>query len=151
MASSAPPPRHEPCTAAMVIFLLAITARKTAWNFVSISATLSGVCAATSTPAENARSDPCSTSTEILFCSSKSEIAWESSSIMAISITLMGGFCRVMRTVGGCGSNTMREKVFKDTQEAYSTARSHEEQSTDAATRCAYQTQRVATHSRVTG
>src|SRR5580692_81119 len=96
IASSAPPPRQCPCTAAMVTFLVATRARTTAWNFINISSTLPGACAATSTPAENDLPSALSTTTEISERASISARACVNSSIIGISMTFRGALRRTM-------------------------------------------------------
>src|ERR1700686_434274 len=106
MANSAPPPRQIPCTAAIVTFFDAMSARITAWNLVNISPTLSGVCAATSTPAENALPSPLITITETSARASISPKHCASSSIIGILTTFNGGCRREIRATGGSASNT---------------------------------------------
>src|ERR1035437_245155 len=91
MANSAPPPRQCPCIAAMVTFFVATSARITAWNLVNISSTLSGVWAATSTPAENAVPWPLTTIMETSGRDSISASDCASSSIMGMSMMFSGG------------------------------------------------------------
>src|SRR5580704_13272386 len=110
IASSAPPPRQCPCTAATVTFLLATRARITAWNLTSIPSTLSGVCAATSTPAEKALPAPLSTTTERSERASISPSACASSSIIAMSMTFTGGWLNTSRATGGAMFTTTRAR-----------------------------------------
>src|SRR6185437_7639126 len=62
-----------------------------------MAATLSGVCAATSTPAEKQFPSPRITTTEISDLDSTSARAAESSSIIGISMMLSGGFRNMTR------------------------------------------------------
>jgi len=65
-----------------------------------MDSTLSGVCAATSTPAEKFFPAPEITIVEIFERVSMPESACANSSIMGISITLRGGLLRTSRAVG---------------------------------------------------
>src|SRR6185437_6187286 len=82
--------------------------RITRWNFSSMSATLSGACAATSTPAEKQSPSPRSSTTEISGLDSISVRAAESSSIIGISMMFSGGFRRTMCATAAVLSNESR-------------------------------------------
>src|SRR5438270_221384 len=99
--SSAPPPRQCPRTPATSTLREATMIRNIAWNFVSISSTLSGVWAATSTPEENALSDPEKTTTEIPDWLSTSSRALASCSMKGTSMMFNGGWLNSMRAMGG--------------------------------------------------
>src|SRR5579862_4895925 len=111
MATSAPPPRQSPWTDAIVTLVVATSARMTAWNFASISSTLSGVCAATSTPAENALPAPLRTITEMSLRASSSARDRANSSIIAMSITFSGGLRSSMRATAPSISHEVRERL----------------------------------------
>jgi hypothetical protein len=77
-----------------------------------MAATLSGVCAATSTPAEKQLPSPRITTTEISDLDSISARAAESSSITGISMMLSGGFLRTMCAADPLLSNESRLKSY---------------------------------------
>ncbi len=69
-----------------------------------MSRTLSGVCAAMSTPPEKARSEPAKTIVLISGRASICSSAARSSSIIGMSMTFSGGLFSTMRAAGGCSS-----------------------------------------------
>src|ERR1019366_8395396 len=75
-----------------------------------MSRTLSGVCAAMSTPTEKARSEPAKTIVPISVRASTCSSALRSSSIIGMSMTFRGGLFSTTRATGGCSATVMRVK-----------------------------------------
>src|SRR3984957_15816695 len=73
--------------------------------------TLSGVCAATSTPAENALPSPLKTTVETSARSSISASVCANSSIIGTSITFRGARCKAIRESGGWMSTASRARL----------------------------------------